>query len=114
MAQRDRLATVINQLTVPVNELEAVGQDDQVIMLQEVQGAAVKHLEEALETVEKQIQTKLKEDPQINQLYKFAVSVCGVGMVIAVKMLIYTQGFTRQSWPAIAAWLPLPMNRAVR
>jgi transposase len=100
IAHRDRLAKAINQLTVPLKELESVGLDDEVKMLQEVQETAVKHLEEALEKVEKQIQAKLKEDPQIHQLYKYADSVCGVGMVKAVKMLVYTQGFTRLTDPA--------------
>jgi len=95
MAQRDRMVNSLTRLTVPVEELKSVGQSEEARMLEKLQRSAILQIEKAIKKIEGQIQIKLKEDPRIYQLYQYADSVCGIGEVIATKLIVYTHGFTR-------------------
>src|SRR3569833_487837 len=94
MAQRDRIVSSLTRLTVPVEELKSVGQLKEAQMLERLQKSAVRELQKTLKKIEQQIELKLKEDEGLYRLYQYADSVCGIGEVIATKLVIYTHGFT--------------------
>jgi transposase len=95
MAQRDRIVSSLTRLTVPVEELKSVGQLKEAQMLERLQKSAVRELQKTLKKIEQQIELKLKEDEGLYRLYQYADSVCGIGEVIATKLVICTHGFTR-------------------
>jgi transposase len=48
-----------------------------------------------IKETEAEIQKVIKSDPSIYENYKLILSVCGIGPVVAVAMLIYTDNFTK-------------------
>jgi transposase len=92
---KDRLTKVKTTLIVPVKELKRVHAAwEEVEFIYESNSEVVTLLDKKIKDAEKQIQTLLNSDNELQRLYKLINSVVGVGMQTAVYLLIHTWGFT--------------------
>jgi len=94
LAQRDRLVSILSQLTVPLNEMEECGSKTQAGELKKLQHKAVAALEKSLQAVEKVIDNKVCENKKISKVISQITSIKGVGKQTAVKLYVYTRGFS--------------------
>lgn len=93
-ANRSRLMKALQSIKVTLRELMAV---DPVSgkTLEKVNKKAIKGLEESMELVEGKMQEFIAQDGALKDKYDLLTSVKGVGKVLAISLLVYTQGFTR-------------------
>jgi transposase len=94
VAQRDRLILSLNQLTVPVNELEECGCALQAKELKRIQRSAVSGIERSIKLVETGIDELIKSDAQLSNTIRQVTSVKGIGKQTAVALYVYTKGFS--------------------
>jgi len=94
IAQRDRIVTAINLLTVPVNELKAVGCTADAKTLAQLQKVPVAAMEKSKLAIETLIAITIQKDEQLNTKVKLVASIKGIGQVTAVALMVYTKGFT--------------------
>lgn len=93
-ANRGRLLKALQSLKVTVKELLAV---DPVSgkTLEQVNRKAIRGLEKSMEQVEEKMQQFIEKDGELKRKYDLLTSVKGVGKVLAISLLVYTQGFSR-------------------
>ncbi|MEP6597541.1 MAG: IS110 family transposase [Ginsengibacter sp.] len=94
VAQRDRLILAFNQLSVPVNELEACGSFQQTRDLKRIQKFAITGIEKSLKAVEARIDEMVAADKHITKAIQQVTSVKGVGKQTAIALYVYTKGFS--------------------
>lgn len=69
---------------------------------------SINHLEKQILSTEKAMNQLIKEDETMTNNYKLSKSVKGVGMVLAVQMLLHTHNYTRfESYRQFAAYCGL-------
>ncbi|MFD2514992.1 transposase [Pontibacter locisalis] len=93
-ANRSRLLKALQSIKVTIKELLSV---DPVSgkTLQQVNSKAIKGIEKSMEKVEEKMQLFIAKDEALKKKYDLLTSVKGVGKVLAISLLVYTQGFTR-------------------
>ncbi|WP_205504648.1 IS110 family transposase [Rufibacter psychrotolerans] len=93
-ANRGRLLKALQGIKVTVKELLAV---DPVSgkTLEQVNRKAIQGLEKSMEQVEEKMQEFIAKDGDLKSKYDLLTSVKGVGKVLAISLLVYTQGFTK-------------------
>ncbi|RNI27182.1 IS110 family transposase [Rufibacter immobilis] len=93
-ANRSRLQKALQSIKVTIKELLAV---DPVSgkTLEQVNRKAIRGLEKSMEQVEEKMQEFIAGDGDLKGKYDLLTGVKGVGKVLAVSLLVYTQGFTR-------------------
>ncbi len=93
-ANRGRLLKALQSIKVTIKELLAV---DPVSgkTLEQVNKKAIKGLEKSMEQVEEKMQQFIAKDDELKKKYDLLTSIKGVGKVLAISLLVYTQGFTR-------------------
>ncbi|GAB3533389.1 IS110 family transposase [Pontibacter brevis] len=93
-ANRSRLLKALQSLKITVKELLQV---DPVSgkTLEQVNRKAIKGLEKSMEQVEEKMQQFIEKDTELKRKYDLLTSVKGVGKVLAISLLVYTQGFTK-------------------
>ncbi|WP_162056187.1 IS110 family RNA-guided transposase [Pontibacter pamirensis] len=93
-ANRNRLIKALKSLKSTINELLQV---DPVSgkTLEQVNRKAIKGLEKSKEQVEEKMQQFIEKDTELKRKYDLLTSVKGVGKVLAISLLVYTQGFTK-------------------
>ena len=65
----------------------------------------IKTLNDQVEKVESEIKQLIKEDEQLKKLYELVTSVKGVGLIIGVSFIVYTNGFTSfDNWRKFASY----------
>lgn len=94
LTQRDRLVLTISQLSVPLNEMETCGNQAEAKQLKKLQQKAMTGLQKSLEVVEQAIDDKICADQQINKVINQVTSIKGVGKQTAIKLYVYTRGFS--------------------
>lgn len=94
LAQRDRLVLAISQLSVPLNEIEECGNPADARQLKKLQQKAMTGLQKSLEAVEEAIDIKIYADQQIHEVIGQVTSIKGVGKQTAIKLYVYTRGFS--------------------
>ncbi len=94
IAQRDRIVTAINLLTVPVNELLAVGCTADAKILSQLQKVSVAAMEKSKLAIETLIAITIRKDEQLNSKVNLVASIKGIGQVTSVALMVYTKGFT--------------------
>jgi len=94
MAARERLVDTIKKLEVPIRELKQVGNTDAAAMMDAIYGPMMEQAHLAMEKTDALLQETVLGDPTIATLYDRVKSVKGVGVVIAIYLIIYTKGFT--------------------
>ncbi|WP_181308081.1 transposase [Rufibacter sp. XAAS-G3-1] len=87
------MVKALQSLKVTIKELLAV---DPISgkTLGQVNKKAIRGLEESMEQVEEKMQEFIAKDGALKGKYDLLTSVKGVGKVLAVSLLVYTQGFT--------------------
>jgi transposase len=94
LAQRDRLVLTITQLTVPLNEMQECGNEAEAKQLKKLQQKAIAGLEKSLKAVEQAIDSKVCQEQGINKVINQVTSIKGVGRQTALKLYVYTHGFS--------------------
>ncbi len=97
-ANRNRLLKALHSLKTSLKELLSV---DPVSgkTLEKVNKDAIKGLEKSLEQVEEKMSEFIEQDSELKRKYDLLTSVRGVGKVLSITLLIYTQGFTKLDDP---------------
>jgi len=68
----------------------------------------VESLNKSIIQIDKELKRIIQEDPELKRLFDLATSVKGVGLQIAVNMLVVTHGFTRfKSWRKFSCYCGL-------
>nr|WP_170863814.1 hypothetical protein [Reichenbachiella agariperforans] len=94
MKTRIRLQKGLQSQTVAINELTKVdpkaGREIERVSRQAVEG-----LKKSLVKVEEKMEELVSIDKQLRALYQLVTSVKSVGKVLAIDLIVYTDGFTR-------------------
>lgn len=65
----------------------------------------VKQLQESIMSIDKQLELTIKEDYEVNRVYKLATSVTGIGLQTAALMILHTNCFTSfDNWRQFACY----------
>ena len=94
IAQRDRIVDSISRLTVPVNELKAIGSIDLAGQMEKLQKTVISNLEKTKKNIEALIMKIVNEDKEYSHKVERVKSIKGIGQVTAVAFLVYTKGYT--------------------
>jgi len=94
LSARDRLLKTIGQLQKPLKELKRIDSFSYQ-ELEKINRPVILQLKESLKQIKAELITVINSDERIKRQYLLATSVKGVGMVLAVQLLVYTHGFTR-------------------
>lgn len=93
-ANRNRLMKAIQSLRVSTQELaEADPQSGKTI--EQVNREALRGLEKSLQAVEQKMTEFIQADENLSKQFELVTTIKGVGKVLALLLLIYTQGFTK-------------------
>jgi transposase len=95
LAARERLVQTKSKLTVPIEEMEQVGDPAIAKILRKSVQKTLRALEHDLEQIQMQIESIVQSDEHLNDLYKIVSSVVGIGFVTALQLIVYTHGFTK-------------------
>jgi transposase len=93
---RNRLKKALQSIKTTIQELLLVDPASGKT-LQRVNKEAIKGLEKSLEQVETKMSEFIEADPQLKQKYDLVTTIKGVGKVLAITLLIYTEGFTKMT-----------------
>lgn len=93
-AQRKRLVNAKKALVHPIQELYQMKVDDKAKVLEHNQCNAIEELDKAIKAIEKQILAIIQKNEQLKKQYELCTSIPGVGMQLAVCLLITTGAFT--------------------
>lgn len=93
-ALRNRLISVQNQLRLPLKEAQDFSSKTLSKTLQKASAASLKALEKDLLEVNKQIDTLIKTDDELNRIFNLLTSIVGIGAVTATQFILTTQAFT--------------------
>ncbi len=93
-ANRTRLLKALHSLKVSVKELLKVDSESGKT-LEKVNKEAIRGLENSLEQVEEKMAQFIEKDEELKRKYDLLTSIKGVGKVLAVSLLIYTNGFAK-------------------
>lgn len=93
LAFRQRLVKIKAMLKVPAGELVKFCPNDISSTIQKGSNNLATSIDRQIKKLEKQIMEVLKLDPKVEQNFNLAISVKGIGPVIATSMIVYTQNF---------------------
>lgn len=93
LAARDRLMKSLKVVTIAVKELKKQDKE-QACDVELLNRAAIDGIKQSIKNIEKAMDELIKQDTQIKKLYDLATSIPGVGMILAVKLIVYTKAFT--------------------
>ena len=94
LTTRDRLNKSLKSIIVSINELKRVD-PRQAMDLETYQLAAIRGLKTSISEVEEAMLEAVEKDSQLSKHCEMATSIPGVGKILAVKLMVYTQVFTR-------------------
>lgn len=94
LALRERLIAAQKSLKMPINELIAMGDKKGSAMVRKGCQKSLSSIEKEIEQIDRDLDDIIKEDPQLKELYKLAISVPGVGKLTALFMLCFTNEFS--------------------
>jgi len=94
LTTRERLNKSLKSIMVSINELKRVDLR-QAINLETYQLAAIRGLKESIREVEEAMFETVENDKQLRKHCEMAISIPGVGKILAIKLMVYTQMFTR-------------------
>jgi transposase len=90
---RSRLIKVEKSLKTPLKEYGTFVKKSVARQNLEACSRSLKGIKTDLERIEKDIDAIIASDPELKRLFSLATSVCGVGKVVATRMLITTNEF---------------------
>ena len=94
MRTRVRLMKSLQSQTVAINELMRVDQKAGK-EIERVSRQAIEGMKKSLEKVESKMEELINIDKNLRALYQLITSVKSVGKVLAIDLIVYTDGFTR-------------------
>jgi transposase len=94
LTTRDRLNKSLKSILVSINELKRVDLK-QSINLETFQLAAIRGLKASIKEVEEAMIETVENDKQLKIHCDLVTSIPGVGKILAIKLMVYTQVFTR-------------------
>jgi len=94
LTTRDRLKKSLKSIMVSINELKRVD-IHQAINLETFQLSAIRGLKTSINEVEEAMFETIENDKQLKLHCEMATSIPGVGNILAIKLIVYTQVFTR-------------------
>jgi transposase len=95
MAARSRLLQCLKPLRLPIKELSDTGLSEAAKLVETACAKSIKALEQELEQIEQKLGQVIEQDPQLKETYLYIKSVRCIGLVAALQLLIYTNGFKR-------------------
>lgn len=95
ITQRDRIINAVNQLSVPVKELNDCGCEAEAKQMEKIQKPALAALKKTKTNIEALITKTVQQDEQINKKVVLVQSIKGIGPVTAVALLVYTKSFDK-------------------
>ena len=103
ISHRDRTVKNLQSLTTPLKE--EAGFINQILHqeMEEISRPSIVALEKSLAEFNLRIEKILKEDIELSQQAKILTSIPGIGSVIASKIIIATEGFTKITNPRALA-----------
>lgn len=93
-ANRNRLKKALQSIQSTVKEMLSIDAASGKT-LERVNKDAIKGLEKSLEQVEQRMSEFIEGDEELKKKYDLVTSIKGVGKVLAITLLVYTQGFTK-------------------
>jgi transposase len=93
-ANRNRLMKSIQSLNVTTKELIKVDQQSGKT-IEHINRDAIRGLEKSIHSVEEKIAEFIQADENLSRQFELITTVKGVGKIMALLLLIYTQGFTK-------------------
>lgn len=94
LTTRDRLNKSLKSILVSIKELKRVD-IHQAINLETFQMAAIRGLKTSIKEVEEAMFETVEKNKQLKLNCDMATSIPGVGKILAIKLMVYTQVFTR-------------------
>jgi transposase len=93
-ALRDRLVTTQKRLKTPIQEFEEAGNKAMAKLLNKSIKSSLAAIDKDLKNLEGDIVEIINEDDNLKTLFKLVTSVVGIGLVTAINLIVYTNGFT--------------------
>ena len=94
LTTRERLNKSLKSIIVSIKELKRVD-IEQAIDLETYQLAAIRGIKESISEVEEAMFETIDRDSHLRQHCEMATSIPGVGKILAIKLIVYTQVFNR-------------------
>lgn len=95
ISYRDRLLKTKKQhQTASKEQTKFLGKDIMGFVTKDTK-ALIKHIKSLIKNVEQKIKQIIDSDPELKRLYTLVVSVKGVGLVTAIRIIVATNGFTK-------------------
>lgn len=93
-ANRRRLVKAIQSLKTSAQELKKFD-NHSGNLIDKINSEAFQGLQSSLDQVDEQILECINKDSELKEKYNLAISVKGVGKVLATSLIVYTHGFNR-------------------
>lgn len=99
LSSRERLVKFKVALQTSSSELAAYADKDLHLFVTKDSKKHIKEVNKSIREIDKKLLEFIYQDPELTRLYELLISVKGVGLQIAVNMLVITHGFTRfKNW----------------
>lgn len=95
-ANRNRLQKALKSIKTTIRELLLVDPASGKT-LQRVNKDAIHGLEKSLEQVEQKMSEFIESDEELKKKYDLVTTIKGVGKILAITLLIYTEGFSKMA-----------------
>jgi len=99
LAVRERLITAQNSLKTPIKELIAVGDTKAAEVVSKSCQKTLSSIEKEIGQINKNLDDLIKNDPHLEELFRLAKSVPGVGKLTALFMICFTDEFSMYNNP---------------
>jgi transposase len=108
VSYRERLVKSKGAIKTAAKELKLLAAKKLHELVLEDSNNHVEALNKSITEIDKELRRLIEEDPELNRLFELATSVKGVGLQIAVNMLVVTHGFTRfKTWRKFSCYCGL-------
>jgi transposase len=99
LALRERLITAQKSLKAPIKELIAVGDTNAADLVSKCCRKSLSSIENEIGQIDKNLDELIRNDPKLEELYRLAKSVPGVGKLTALFMICFTDEFSMYNNP---------------
>jgi len=99
LSLRERLLISQKSLTMPIEELTAMGDKSGAARVRKACQKTLSSIKKEIEQIDKDLDNIIKDDHQLNELYKLATSVPGIGKFTALFMICFTNEFSMYTNP---------------
>ncbi|HJN05243.1 MAG TPA: IS110 family transposase [Bacteroidales bacterium] len=108
VSYRERLVKSNVALKIAAKELKAFTDKDMHGYIVSDSQEHIKHITKSIIEIDHSLKQIVAEDPALNRMFKLITSVKGVGLHIAINMIVVTHGFTRfKNWRKFSCYCGL-------